>query len=70
MNDDAWRIRRRFMFLVSGFCAVVITYILLRDIDTEAAQTAVSMSFVTLMGTVSSYVFGAAWDDIHKRKGR
>lgn len=68
--SDTWRIRRRLMFLVMAFCVLAITYVLLGGLDTEAAQTAVSMSFVTIMGVTSSYVFGAAWDDINKRKDR
>jgi hypothetical protein len=73
MNDrnganKNWHTRRRFMFAVSAFCIWVVTYILLRDKDTEAAKTAVEMSFWTLLGITGSYVFGATWDDLNKMK--
>lgn len=58
-----WILRRRFMFAISVFCAAVIAYVLWTELDTEAAQTAVNMAFVVLLGNVGSYVFGACWDD-------
>lgn len=58
-----WALRRGFMFIVSAFCAGVISYILWSGVDTAPADTAMSMSFVVLLGNVGSYVFGATWDD-------
>jgi hypothetical protein len=68
MNQDwtkpgNWALRRGFMFSVSAFCMAVIAYILWTGLDTEPAETAVSMAFVVLLGNVGSYVFGACWDD-------
>jgi len=51
------------MFAVLAFCMAVVTYVLLFSIETAAAKEAVVMAFVTIMGTVGSYVFGATWDD-------
>lgn len=64
-TDDTWRYRRRFMITIIVFCMVTIGYILLQNLDSESAQTAVSMAFVILGTTVSSYVFGATWQDIN-----
>lgn len=64
----SWKIRRRFMFITCLFCAVVIAFILVADLDTEVAETALTMSFLTLMSVVGSYVFGAAWDDKNARE--
>lgn len=52
------------------FCMLVIGFVLVADKDTEAAQTAVNMAFVTLATTLTSYVFGAVWDDRTKRLRR
>ena len=68
--NDGWRIRRNFMFTVSAFCMVTIVHSLATGADTKVAETAVSMAFLCLTGIVSSYVFGAAWDDINARKGK
>lgn len=60
----SWKMRRRFMWIISGFCMWTITYILLKNLDTRVAETAVMSSFLCLGGIVGSYVFGAAWQDI------
>ncbi|RUQ78151.1 hypothetical protein ELZ22_17305 [Brucella abortus] len=59
-----WRRRRQFMFAVSGFCAAVIAYVLLTDMQSSVAETAVIFAFLALIGNVGSYVFGAAWQDV------
>ena len=59
----SWVLRRRFMWVVSGFCMAVITYILMKGLDTAPADTAMVFAFLTLLGIVGSYVFGATWDD-------
>lgn len=63
-----WTVRRRFMFAVSGFCMLVIGYILIRGLDTGPADTAMTMAFFTLIGIVGSYVFGATWEDVATKK--
>ncbi|WID42043.1 holin [Pseudomonas phage ZQG1] len=69
-STSSWQIRRRFMFIVSGFCMAVIFFVLWKDLTSGAAETAVSMGFATLLGIVSSYVFGAAWEDINVIKSK
>ena len=67
-EGGSWRLRRNFMFATAVFCAMVITYVLWEGLDTRVAETAVTMAFVILGSTVSSYVFGAAWEDINSHK--
>lgn len=50
------------------FCMLTISYVLWKNMDTESAQTAVNMAFVIIGSTVSSYIFGAAWQDISLSK--
>ena len=66
-GPGSWKIRRRFMFAVSIFCVLVISYVLWKQLSGSVADTAITMSFVTLMSTVGSYVFGATWQDISKK---
>lgn len=67
-EKDSWSRRRTFMFAVSLFCAVIIGYSLLNNMDTKVAETAVTMAFFTLMSITGGYTFGAAWEDISKHK--
>ena len=63
-----WKIRRMFMFLITIFCVAVISYCLWAELDTEVAETAVLMAFLTIIANVGCYVFGAAWEDINISK--
>lgn len=68
VNDerDSWKYRRLFMLWQMVFCKVVVGYVLLMEIETKVAATAVDFSFM-LMGTiVLAYVFGATIEDIKK----
>ena len=56
------------MFAVSAFCMWTIAYVLWKDLTSGPADTAVTMSFLTLLGIVGSYVFGAAWEDVSMAK--
>lgn len=67
-KQSNWRIRRRFMFVVAAFCMLTVGYVLLKDLSSGPADTAVTMSFVTLISILGSYVFGAAWEDINMAK--
>lgn len=67
-GQSSWRIRRRFMFAVSAFCMWVVAYVLWKDLTSGPADTAVTMAFLTLLGIVGSYVFGATWEDISMTK--
>lgn len=60
---DNWKIRRRWLFAIFTFCMAVITYVLVRNMDTSVAETAITMSFTTIIGCIGSYIFGATWDD-------
>ena len=59
----SWKIRRIFMFAVTGFCMASILLALLVKPDTGVAGTVVSFAFGTITGTLGTYVFGAVWDD-------
>lgn len=67
-GQSSWRIRRRFMFAVSAFCMWTVAYVLWRGLSSGPADTAVTMAFLTLLGIVGSYVFGATWEDISMTK--
>ena len=67
-GPSSWRIRRSFMFAVSAFCMWTVAYVLWRDLQSGPADTAVTMSFLTLLGIVGSYVFGATWEDLSMAK--
>lgn len=67
MQQGSWTKRRNFMFLISFFCVLVIAWVLYKDMDSKVAETVVTMSFVTLISIVGSYVFGATWDDKNAR---
>lgn len=69
-NDGTgiWRMRRRFMYVTTGFCMAVVAYVLHYDMSGSVAETAVTMSFLTIMSTAGSYVFGATWDDHSARQ--
>ena len=56
------------MFAVSVFCMWTISYVLWKDLTSGPADTAVTMSFLTLLGIVGSYVFGATWEDVSMAK--
>lgn len=68
--STSWALRRRFLFAVSAFCCWTIGYVLYRGLDTGPADTAVTMAFLTLIGNVGSYVFGATWQDVSATKAR
>jgi hypothetical protein len=61
-----WRVRRRFMVWVITFCMSVVSWVLYKEMTGPVAETAVTMSFLTIAGTIGSYVFGATWDNISK----
>lgn len=67
-GGSSWAIRRYFMFAVAAFCMITVWYVLYRDLTSGPADTAVTMSFVTLIGLVGSYVFNATWEDISLAK--
>ncbi len=66
--DDPWRYRRRFMTSICGFCAVSIWTIILFRADSQVANTVVTMAFGILGTSLTSYVFGAAWENKSKKE--
>jgi len=62
----SWKVRRRTMFTVLGFCMAVIAYILWKQIDTAVAQTMVTMSFSVIGAVLMSYVFAASYEDVKR----
>ena len=58
-----WRNRRRMVWLVVLFCLVAIGFIIWEGGDDTTRTTALSSLSLLLTGVVSSYVFGAVWDD-------
>lgn len=69
-DSTSWALRRRFLFFISAFCCWTIGYVLYKGLDTAPADTAITMAFLTLIGNVGSYVFGATWQDISATKAR
>lgn len=66
----SWARRRKFMYIVTGFCMVSVAYVLFKDMQGSVAETTVTMSFLAIISIVGSYVFGAAWQDITEIKGQ
>lgn len=65
-GGPSWRIRRRIVVSVLLYCSLIIGYMVLKGEDTELNQT-ISNGLIFLAGsTVSSYVFGAVWEDKNK----
>lgn len=65
----SWKMRRRFMFIVSAFSMIVILVSLIFRAETAVAPTAISFGFGTLTGIVGSYVFGSVWEDKNRKDG-
>lgn len=55
------------MFTVSGWIMGIISYIILEEVTTVAANTFTSVGLMTLGSIIGFYVAGATWEDI-KRK--
>ena len=68
VEPGTWTRRRRFMYVVSAFCMLVIAFVIGTGMVTSAAEVAVTMGFLALISITGSYVFGAVWDDSNARK--
>ena len=65
LGPGSWRVRRRMVFLLIGFCMATITWVVAHDMKGRVAETVVWGSF-GLLGAVSGYyIFGAQWGDNH-----
>lgn len=63
IGRPSWKLRRIVVFSTIGFCWGAIIYLLGWAPDDGLRQT-LAMGLVALAGSVvTSYVFGAAWDD-------
>ena len=67
-EPGTWTRRRRFMYVVSAFCMLVIGFVVGTGMVTSAGEVAVTMGFLCLISVTGSYVFGATWDDQNARK--
>ncbi len=54
------------MAAIVTFCVIVIIYVLWDGSESVVADSAVIMSFVTILTTITSYIFASAWEDIHR----
>lgn len=67
IKEDPWARRRRMMTTVIVFCMVLIAYCVYQDSDRKIYDTAVTMAFLLLGTTVTTFVGGAVADDKFKR---
>lgn len=51
------------MFTVISFCIFCISYTLYKELDSRTTESIVEFSFLTIITTMGSYVFGAVWQD-------
>ena len=61
-----WQGRRLLMLITHVFCMGTVAYCLWHDRTSQVAETAVTMAFLTMAGTVGSYVFGKTWEQVRK----
>lgn len=60
---NSWILRRRTMWLAMLFCAGVVAYIVVHQLDTVVSRSIVQSSFLLTGSCLVSYVFGAVWDN-------
>jgi DMSO reductase anchor subunit len=66
--DPDWAVRRRIIILVLIWGAGLVTYLAVWGRPIALSDT-IAMNLILLMGgIIGSYVFGAAWESIAKRK--
>lgn len=68
VGDDHWKMRRRLLFITTGFYMLVVLFCVVRGLDTELARTSTTMCVMALAGNVGAYVFGASWEDLTMAK--
>jgi len=63
MDRPSWKHRRRVVFGALIFCALAITWLMIRGEDIRLHET-IAVGLIGLaVSVIGSYVFGAAWDD-------
>jgi hypothetical protein len=63
MNKPEWKIRRRLIYGILMFCASTVVWVLLSNDIRTVAEMIVMSSYALGGTTISSYIFGAVWDD-------
>lgn len=64
--DPGWAIRRRVIIYTLIYCGAVLAYLAAFGDDTRLNETIVMAIAAVGGSTISSYVFGATWDDRNK----
>lgn len=64
-NSDRspWSFRRKFVVNVTKFCLAVIAYVIVFQVGTPAANTAVLAAFGTVTTILTGYVVAATYED-------
>lgn len=63
MRERSWKFRRIAVFGTIAACAATVGYLTVAGADTRLAEALASGAFLLWGTTLSSYVFGAVWDD-------
>lgn len=63
LPKSEWTIRRRIIYGILAFCALCILWILLGSDNRPVAEMIIMCAFGLGSATISSYIFGAVWDD-------
>lgn len=61
----SWKIRRRMLWTAFIFCMAIALLALILDRPASATTITAAFGAITLM--LTSYVFGAVWDDKNRR---
>lgn len=67
-SQHNWRYRRRYLIFVTIFTMAMMGVTLWFRPESSISKTVIEMGFVALISFVGSYVFGAVWDHMNKRK--
>lgn len=65
---DSWKIRRKLMYGTLFFCFACVVFVLAKGMESKVAETVVMSAFGAIMVVLTSYVFGAAWEDINDKR--
>jgi hypothetical protein len=63
VGGSPWAVRRRIIVLTLIFCAGVVTYIMLKGVDSRTNETIVQSAFYLASAVIGSYCFAASWAD-------
>lgn len=68
IDRPPWEKRRRVMWAVLGFCAVIVSYLSVAGTDTELSRLIAGSLIALCGGIVTSYLGIATWDDLNVMK--